>query len=218
MTKIQKIETTNPNPFFIDAIDSATRAFSQEFLLLLFISLFVIIKKKIEIIYHDKKLYQQYFKSKSNSFQIKQILIEIMYLVDADRVVLLLFHNNEKYLGQFNQLKVSLFDQVSQPSITNVDKIINLPINLLYREIDEVLDIAAIVWQNKKECFDKCRDYLSSIGVEMQGLKMLRNHHRSPIGLLGIQYCSNDYIYVILNEDKMKELNILIDKIENLLN
>jgi hypothetical protein len=142
----------------------------------------------------------------------------MLNLIDADRILLLQFHNGEHFFGSMTQVKATLSYQIIRPGFARIDKIINWPVSYFYTEL-ELLQASPddIVWLHVNECPPKCQVYLKSYGIELIGLKAIYNKVNIPIGILGIHFCSQDFIYTISDSDKERTLNNLIQTINNIL-
>lgn len=218
MNKIIIEKTINNNNFLSNIVDTASQAFTKEVLLFLFVGLFILIREKTKSILKIKKIKKQYFDENSKTDQIRVVLINILKLVQCDRVLLLQFHNGDSFFGNLDQLKVSMTHQITQVEITKIDNIISLPISILHRELETLKkNSERFEWINKAEAYPLCQKYLDKIGVELYGSKLLINKFGIPLGILGLHFCSNEYIYLLLNETKLKALDSLAKEVEALL-
>lgn len=210
-------QSSNNNPINI-IVETASQAFTQEVFLFLFVALAIFVREKILHYLKIKKLKMQYFNHNSQSDLIHILLVKIMQKLDADRILLLQFHNGDSFFSNFDQLKVSMTHQITQPQIKNIDNIISLPISIIHRELEACRkNNNKFEWIMREDTFVKCGEYLESIGVELYGSKLLLNKMKVPVGIIGLHYCSKDYIYILADEFKLKLLNDLIIELEQLL-
>lgn len=177
------------------------------FVIVLAVSIRDFLIKKIE----SKKMTNFYFSSNNINILIREKMIEILQLIKADRVLLLQLHNGENYLSKMTKLKCSLTHQYTEKGITTIDKIIDLPITYIHRELDALRETDDFYWLLKDESFPLCQSYLENMGVECYGAKMIHNKLGLPIAIFGVHYCSFDFL-PIMNDKKIQ--NTLKKKIK----
>lgn len=211
-------KTSTINPLIEDLTDSVTRAFTQEVFIVLTVAIIVYIRHKLINFLKRQKLKKQYFNKNCYLDKIQTTMVDLLTISEADRVVLLQFHDGDSFLGDFEQLKVTLTRQVTNKAIVPIPNIIALPISCIYREIEKLkINPREITWIIRDEAYAKCANYLDSIGVELYGAKMLFNKNKIPVGIIGFHFCSKDYIYFLSDEGKVASLDYHISLLEKLL-
>lgn len=192
------------NDFLFDVVEKIGEGIGEEvvvfFVIVLAVSVRDFLIKKIEV----KNLTNFYFSSNNLNILIREKMIEILQLIKADRVLLLQLHNGENYLSKMTKLKCSLTHQYTEKGIAPIDKIVDLPVTYIHRELDALRNTDDFYWLLKDDSFPLCRIYLENMGVECYGAKMIHNKLGLPIAIFGVHYCSFDFLPV-MNDKKIQD-------------
>ena len=121
---------------------------------------------------------------------INSSLKDLRMASDADRVVIGIFHNSQKYAFDYHLLKMSVFHESLKDNSFSVKKIIrDIPLSYISEEL------ALYKLNNNKLLFNisnpnmkpGCKLHLNSINIETI-CNYLLEYKRTPIGILSFQY------------------------------
>lgn len=217
-TKILKEVKPVEKPIDSNIYETITKFAIEEInltVLLATTAIFIYLRKRLYNYVKRNFFYNYYLKDCSLNSQIRVNLVEILKDSNCDRVLLLQFHNGEKFLNNVSLIRVTLTHQVTKSNITLYEDIQSIPLSFLGREL-EIINSVKMTWVYSDSTYTKCADYLKAINVKLYGAILLRNNFGTPIGILGLHYCSNDFDDALTEEVRDKILT-LSDELVNLL-
>ena len=207
-----------PPQFALDLMTKFGEAVSQEVIIFFLVLIVVYLRDKTISYFKALRIKRFYFQENSINSQIKDCLVSILDLMQCDRVILFQLHNGDCFINNQSQLKCTMTHQYTATCIQPIDKIVSMPISYLYREIELLKDSNDYQWILKDEAFPRCKTYLSSTGVELFGYNVIRSKLKVPVAIIGIHYCSFDFLPIINDLPTCSKLASYTNTLHSLLN
>lgn len=159
--------------------------------------------------------------SQQNIIKIRDVIVRMQVLFDADRVVLAEFTNGDATeKSKFHYWKLRIMQEVQKPGVSSIESIIGgrtIDITKIPEEIEKLLKEEVIVIERNRDLNPLCYNHLRKTGAKALLEVLITDDTDDPMGVLSIQYCSYNKTRKIRNTMDSPEYYDLIIALSSIL-
>jgi hypothetical protein len=192
--QITKAEITQPKPLVTPEYqnkfkENLREMFAGEILLLLGAVVGLILRNKWISYRKIKEIANDLLANDGYQESLRAKLAALLIVSEADRVLLVQFHNGSHFFNSDHQIKCSLTHQFLKENILPIPTFKDMMISQIYREVADLKN-KKVVWINKATAFKSCTDYMTKINVTYYGASLVCSDLGMPLAIIGLHYCN----------------------------